>query len=122
MVKASLVSEGAGSFIKKCAASKQSRCQREKEESLLHVSSHSGDTGIFFPHHCCRGYFFRTGLNLVDGGDKRAGAASTLVWPAWHAAAGHGGMTEAWIKMTRTESDNHGQLFPSFCLPTFLFH
>lgn len=72
-------------------------CQQEKEESLLHVSTHSGDTGIF-PHHCCHGYFYRIGPNLVDGGDKRAGAASTLFWPAWHAAAGHDGKTEAWIK------------------------
>lgn len=38
--------------------------QQEKEESLLHVSTHSGDTGIFPPPAVATAIF--TGLDLIS--------------------------------------------------------
>lgn len=63
-----------------CSRGRDGKCVTYTE------ATHGVDTGIFF--HCCQGYFNEIGPFLVDGRDNGAGAISTLVRHAWHAAVG----------------------------------
>lgn len=64
------------------------RCSGGREgKSVTH--KHPQQKHWYFFPHCCQGYFNGIGPFLVDGRDNGAGAISTLVWHAWHAAVRH---------------------------------